>query len=264
MASAICSRVTPGVDAGDHELPARRIGLEDAQIGDHRRGAAPAQAGALARVAAVEKAGRGDEIQPLHERPRVVAQDDQHLACEIRDLGRAAGAGQPHLGPAIGSDHRGVEVGEAVDLGGAEKADVDAPALQPIAEDLWRRDHRVRGRRQIAVADRERQHVGLGADRPRLVDQDHVGRVGQAREIGGGRGQADADEADGAVLEPARRGDRHHLRGRERQIAHRPASVRMVSPSTRMNPRKSSVSSTCLRIQSVNVSRLRATPSQAW
>ena len=59
-------------------------------------GAAPAQAGALARIAAVEKAGRGDEIQPLHE--RVVAQDDQHLAREIRDSDAPPAPGSRTLG----------------------------------------------------------------------------------------------------------------------------------------------------------------------
>jgi hypothetical protein len=51
------------------------------------------------------------------------------------------------------ADDGGVDVGVAVDLGGAEKADVDAPGLQPVGEDLRHGDHRVGGVGEDPVAD---------------------------------------------------------------------------------------------------------------
>ena len=45
------------------------------------------------------------------------------------DLRRAAGAGQARVRRVVGADHGAVEVAEAVDLRGAEEADVDAPGL---------------------------------------------------------------------------------------------------------------------------------------
>ena len=48
------------------------------------------------------------------------------LAARGRDLGRAACARQAHLRRGVRvADHRRVDVREAVDLGGAEEADVD-------------------------------------------------------------------------------------------------------------------------------------------
>jgi len=49
-------------------------------------------------------------------------------------------AGQSGLRVIVVADHRAVDVAEAVDLGGAEKADVDQPALQVEAEQLEHRD----------------------------------------------------------------------------------------------------------------------------
>ena len=65
--------------------------------------------------------------------------------------------GSRTFGCVVVADHRAVEVAEAVDLGGAQEADVDPAALQPVAEDLGDRDDRVGGLGQLAVADRERQ-----------------------------------------------------------------------------------------------------------
>ena len=79
-----------------------------------------------------------------------------------------------------------------------------------------------RGVAELAVADRQRQHVRRGADRAGLVDQRDVRRMGQPRDVAGGRRRADADEADVVVLQRAARGDGHHLvRGEQsRAIAH--------------------------------------------
>ena len=117
-----------------------------------------------------------------------------------RDLGRAAAAGQAHLRVVIVADHRGVDVAEPVELRGAEEADGDAPALQPVAEHLRHRHGGERRLAQFAVADRERQHVRRGADGAALVDQRDVGRMRQPRDVAGGRRRADADEADVVVL----------------------------------------------------------------
>ena len=85
------------------------------------------------------------------------------------------------------------------------------PALQPVAEHFGHGHGGQRRLAQFAVADRERQHVRPRRERARLVDQGEARRMGQARQVAGGRRQPDADEADVVVAERARRGDRHHL-----------------------------------------------------
>ena len=134
----------------------------------------------------------------------------------------------------------------AVDLRGAEEADVDASALQPVGEHLRHRDDRVGGLGELAVADRERQPLGLRADRAALVDEHAAGRVRAPREVRREARQADPDEADGAVAQPPRRRDGHHLVGRVAVHArHAAASARgcaWYSPT-------SAVSSTCRCIQ---------------
>ena len=108
--------------------------------------------------------------------------------------------------------HNGrVDVREAIQLRSAEKSYINAPALQPVAEDLRRRHHCVCRLGQVAVPNRQRQHRGLRADRPRLVDQHHIRRVGQPREICRGRRQPDPHKAHGAVAQHARRSHRHHF-----------------------------------------------------
>ena len=54
------------------------------------------------------------------------------------------------------------------------------------------------------------------------------GRVRQAREVGGRARQADADEADVAVLELAGGLDRHHLVGRVVRLRHAAGSARLL------------------------------------
>ena len=209
--SWICSRVTPGVDGDDGHLLGLRIGLEHRQIGDQLGRALGLDAELGAAVAARDVADRGDEIELVDEAALALRHDDENLAAGGGDLRRAAAAGQPHLRLVVGADHRGVEIGVFVDLRAAEKADLDAAALQPVAEHFRHRHRRQRGLAQFAVADRERQHVRLGGERAGFVDQRDVRRMRQAREIAGGRGLADADETDVVVLERARRRDGHHL-----------------------------------------------------
>ena len=88
-----------------------------------------------------------------------VPQHDDHLAARRGDLRGAAGAGQPHAsGGGSRADHRGVDVAEPVELGGAEEADVDAAGLQPVVEDLRHADHGVGGLGQLAVPDGQWRH----------------------------------------------------------------------------------------------------------
>src|SRR5581483_2533792 len=129
-----------------------------------------------------------------------------------------------------------------------------------VREDLGHRDHGVRRLGELAVADRERQHAWLRADRPALVDEHAAWRVGPAREVRRPAREADPDEADGAVAEPARGLDGHHLVGGvDPVLAHR----------TGVSPRKlawyaatSAVSSTCRFIHSWKRSRSAAIASQ--
>ena len=115
------------------------------------------------------------------------------------------------MGLLIVADDGGVEVGIAVDLRPAEKADGDPPALQPVAEHLGDRHGGQRRIAELAVADRQRQHLGLGVDRPRLVDQRDAGGMGEPRQVAGRRRRADADEADIVIAQRPRRRDRHDL-----------------------------------------------------
>jgi hypothetical protein len=65
--------------------------------------------------------------------------------------------GQAHLGRLVVADDRGVDVAAAVDLRGAEEADVDAPAADPVVEHLGHRDQVLGAGGEVVVADRQRQ-----------------------------------------------------------------------------------------------------------
>src|SRR5207302_8187599 len=116
-----------------------RIRLEHAEVGDDGRHAI---------------AARREEVEPLDECARTLAQHDEHLSHRGRDLRRAARTGKSYLRRVVGSDDGAVEIAEAVDLSGAEEADVDASTLEPVAEHLGYRDHGVGGVRELPVADR--------------------------------------------------------------------------------------------------------------
>ncbi len=241
----------------DHELVAAGFRLHDAQVGDDRHRPLARQAEALARVAALAMADRGDEGQLVDEGAVRLLEDDQHFLGAAGDFRRAAGSRQAHLGLAVVADHGGVDVAEAVDLGRAEEADVDPSALQPVAEDLAGGDHGIGGLGQLAVADGQRQDAGLGADRPGLVDQHDVRRGSQARQVGGLRRQADADEAHRAVVQAAGGGHGHHLVGAV-------AAHRLPSASLAWKAPKSSVPRMYSSIHAVKLSRSRAIGSQSW
>ncbi len=224
------------------QLELARLGmrLEHTQIGDHHAWPLTWKTRAPARIAAVQMAGRRDEVELLDEGALALTQDDEDLARRCRDFGRAAGPWQPHFRLVVGTDHRGVDIGEAIDLRGAEKADVDAPALQPVTEHFRHRHHGIGGRRELAIPDRKRQHVRLGADGAGFVDQHDLGRVRQSCEVGRSARQPDADKADHAALQQARGRDRHHFIGGVGRISHgTPASTdrRRCFARNRRSPR---------------------------
>jgi hypothetical protein len=176
-------------------------------------------------LGAAQVAGRGAEVDPVDERAGRLAHDHEDLAGVDRDLAGAARARQPGLRSRVVADHGRVDVAEAVDLGRAEEADVDQPALQVEREEL---EHRHRGGRagdDRRVADREREPGGLGAEDPGLVDELEVRLHGPLREVDRDVRQSDADEADPLAGELARRRHDHHLGaravGRGRRPAHR-------------------------------------------
>ena len=193
-------------------LLGHRIRLHHAKIRDQPR--RPLGPGTLLRpiVAAGSVPERGYERQLVDERSQALRHGDEHLLHMHRDLGRTATARQPHLRLVIIPDHRRVEVREPVDLRTAEKTDRDPPALQPVAKHLRHRHGRQRRIAQLTIADRQRQHLRLGADRPGLVDQRDLRRMCQPRQIARRRWRPDADEADIRRLQRPRRRDRHHFR----------------------------------------------------
>ena len=134
---------------------------EDAEVGDHR--ARPAAA--RRRCAHARRGRRGSR--------RVVRKSSRSTKLRVRrlehherlprmrgDFRRAAGTGQARRRRVVRTDHGAVEVAVAVDLRRAEEADVDASGLQVVAEHFRQRDDEGRGLGQLAVADRQRQHVG--------------------------------------------------------------------------------------------------------
>src|SRR5205823_11970681 len=114
----------------EHELACLGIGLEHAEIRDHRRRPAAAQAEPAPRVAARAVTDRRDEVETLDEALARLAGDDDLLAAGRRDLRRAAGARESNLRRGIRrADHRRVDVREAVELRDSEEADVDPAGL---------------------------------------------------------------------------------------------------------------------------------------
>ena len=201
------------MQARERQLARLGIGLEHSEVGHDDGHAGAVQPELLARARAVALPDGRAEVELGHERARRLAQHHDRLTAGGGDLGRAAGARQAHLRVVVGADHGAVEVAVTVDLRGAQEADVDAPGLQPVAEDLGHRDDGVGGLGQLAVADRERQVLRLRADRAALVDQHALRRVRRAGEVGGAARQTDADEADRPVVQAPRGRDRHHLVG---------------------------------------------------
>ena len=92
-----------------------------------------------------------------------------------------------------------------------KKADIDPAGLQPVAEDLWHRHHRICRVGELTITDRERWLRGLRPDRAGFVDEHDIRRVHPPREIRSRARQADADEAHDAIGEFPRGDDGHDL-----------------------------------------------------
>src|SRR5271165_4247908 len=108
--------------------------------------------------------------------------------------------GNRTFGFAYANDCR-VDVGVTIDLSGPEKSDFHPASLKPVAKDLRHGDDGQRGVGELAVADRERQHVRLGADRSRFIDQHDLRRVSEPRKVRRGARKPNANEAYVFVLE---------------------------------------------------------------
>ena len=148
-----------GMDVRQHQLARRRVGPQQAEVGDDQLWSCAAQAEPLPVPRPVTETERRAEVDAFDERPRRLAHDHHHLARRGRDLRRPACTRQPCPGVVVVADHRRVDVGEAVELGAAEEADVDPPGLQPVGEDLRHADDGVGRVAELAVADRQRQVV---------------------------------------------------------------------------------------------------------
>jgi hypothetical protein len=210
-----------GEDPGHGQLTGHRVRFQHSEVCDHLTGARPAQAKPFPVPWAVPVAHRGHEVHPVHERPAALPDHDDYFPAGRGDLRCPARAGKPGLGVAVGTaDHGGVDVAEPVELRRTEEPDADPPGLEPVVEDLRHAHDRVRGLGEHAVADRQREPAGLGADRARLVDEHQVRRVGGPRQVGGGAGQPDAHETGHAVAQRAGGADGHHLVGGERFVRH--------------------------------------------
>src|SRR6185503_3481344 len=104
-------------------FPGDGIGLEYREIGDQLGRTLGRESHPGPVIAAFAVAERGHEVELLDEAARRMAHDDENLAAGAGDLGCAAAAGKPCLRLLVGTDHGGVEIGEAIDLRAAEEAD---------------------------------------------------------------------------------------------------------------------------------------------
>ncbi|MNJ12662.1 hypothetical protein D3C77_68560 [compost metagenome] len=233
--------------------------LHDAQVGDDTDRPFARQAQAFTRVTAFAVADRGDEVEFIDKGTVGLLEDNQHLLGRTGNFRCATGAWQAHFRLMIVANHGGVDVAETVNLGRTEEAHINTTTLQPVAENLAGGDHGVSGFSQLAVTDRQWQHARLGADRAGLIDQHHVWRGGQARQVGGLGRQADTDEAHGTITQTTGGGDGHHFIG---GVAHCAASEALASFA--LNSVKSAVPRMYSSIQALKDSRLRAIGSQAW
>ena len=206
------------------------VEVVDTQVRDDDRRAAPRPALGLAHAgrvgAAAQVAGRGAEVDALHERPLRLAHDDEHLAGVDGDLAGAARAGQPGPRRRVVADDGRVDVAEAVDLGGAQEAHVDAPTLQVVAEEVGHGHHGQGAGDDGRIADGERQPGRLGTVGAGLVDELQLGGHGVEGQVDRDVGQPDAHEADPLAGQLAGRGRDHHL----------VAAVAAVGPARRGRP----------------------------
>lgn len=174
-----------GVRGNDGQFLRLRIRLQNAEIRDDPGRAAGRQSEPLPMIAAFAVSHGGDEGQPLHEAALRQRHGDEDAAAIGGDFRRTAASRQAHLGMVIGANDGRIEIGETIDLRAAEEARGYPASLEPVAEHFRHRDGEERGIAELSVADRERQHVGLGADGSALIDQRDIRRIRQPRHIAG-------------------------------------------------------------------------------
>jgi len=188
--AVVLSRWRPSAPkATAHPLPGDAAQASDGEVA--RRRAAEEQvrdleqnlAVTLASTGAVTVAERRHEVDLLDERARSVAKGDDHPPTRRRDLGCTTRAWEAHDGRVVRAHHGGVDVAPSIDLGRAEKSDVDAPGLEPVGEDLGHRHHGVRATTEHAVTNGGRDAVGFRSDTTGLVDQYGTRCVRRAREV---------------------------------------------------------------------------------
>src|ERR1700737_527832 len=193
---------------------------EHREIGDYAEHAAGQQTARAPGLAALEKAGAGDEIDVFDETPLLVLHRHDHFR-ETCDVVAAAGARQARLGVARIADERAVEIAVLVDLRASHEAEIDVAALE-------QKQH-FRAAEHHVGADRATLIVGRGRQLPRLderaddaaFEQDGQARAAQA--LCEGRSEernADAREYNLAVTRRARASKKSSSPNKARKTPH--------------------------------------------
>ena len=145
------------MDRFEGHLPRLFVEAIDPEVGDHPGGAAARRTHRLATSPAFGPADGGAEVEFLDELPEVLPHDDHGSARVQGDVGRSAGAWKPHLGIVVITPHHCcVEVAVAINLGGAQKPQIGASALQEVQECLRHGEYLRRSAHEAGVSDRDR------------------------------------------------------------------------------------------------------------
>src|SRR5262249_11674912 len=187
------------------------VRFHDAQIGDNSDSAFSGKSEFLACIATIEIADGGKEVEFLHKGAGGLFENEDDFFRTPCDFGSAASAGKTCNSFLVAADDRSVDVRKFVDLRGAEKTDIYAAALQPVAKNLRSRNDGVGAFREIAVADGKRKNFRFCADGPGFIDENDIRRVSQPCKICGCGGQANSNKTDRAVFEQSRSRDGHHF-----------------------------------------------------
>src|SRR5579863_9871434 len=126
------------MELSDRKFFGHRIGPHQAEIGHHRDRPFAGKTQTLASIAAVEVTDGSDEVEFLDESARGLLENQNNFAGATGDFRSATGSGKTGVRFFVIADDRGVDVCKAIDLRGAEKSDVHAAALQPVAENFRR------------------------------------------------------------------------------------------------------------------------------
>src|ERR1700722_1120537 len=185
--------------------------FEDAESGDQGRGAGGRrQTVTAAPVGSGSEAGRSDVADAIDEAATIMSEQDDGAASQAGDIAGSAGTGEAlHFVVAVAPS--GIEISEAIDFGGAEKADVDAALLEEI--------HDVEHLAALGcvqdirwIAHGVEQFGGRSFANDAVFEKsDGQGGVGATCDKEREHGQAHADEDDFAIVNFARGGGHHQL-----------------------------------------------------